>query len=131
MNAVLKGLLKELEKKPGITREEFLKLCHPFEHKNMTKEYTCPVCNKIIPEERVAFLKELNYADVDIYCVNHAINRPVKGIYSGEVGTSDLILCDQVYNDSVRRKLYNTEDLSEEDDIIEEDNSEINNDNKE
>lgn len=93
--------------------------------------YICPVCSVAIPQERVDFLKGLKYSDNDIYCVQHAINRPVKGIYSGEVGTSDLILCDQVYNDSVRRKLYNTEDLSEEDDIIEEDNSEINNDNKE
>lgn len=97
----------------------------------MSLEYKCPICNKAIPEERVAFLKELKYSDTDIYCVNHAINKPVKGIWSGEVGTSDLILCDQVYNDSVRRKLYNAEDLSEEDDIIEEDNSEINEENKE
>ena len=94
-------------------------------------EYKCPVCDALIPDERVAFLKELNYKDIDIYCVKHALNRPIKGIYSGEAGTSDLIFCDQVYNDSVRRKLYNAEDISEEDDIIEEDNSEINNDTKE
>ncbi len=93
-------------------------------------DYKCPICDALIPTERVAFLKELKYKDIDIYCVKHALNRPVKGIWSREVGTSDLILCDQVYNDSVRRKLYNAEDLLEEDDI-EEDNSDINNDNKE
>ncbi len=86
--------------------------------------YKCPICNTEIPEERVAFLKELKYSDNDIYCVNHAVNRPIKAIYSGEVGTSDLIFCEKIYEDSVRNILYNAEQLDEPD-IIEEENKEI------
>jgi hypothetical protein len=34
--------------------------------------------------------------------VEHALDSPRKGIYLGEVGTSDLLIVDKVYNDSVR-----------------------------
>ena len=35
-------------------------------------------------------------------CVEHALDVPRKGIYLGEVGTSELLIVDKVYNDSVR-----------------------------
>lgn len=81
----------------------------------MDKEYRCPACDCIIPEERVNILRELKYSDNDIFCVTHAMNRPVKAIYSGEHGTSDLILCDRVYSDSVRKKFYDAEVDKDED----------------
>jgi hypothetical protein len=35
-------------------------------------------------------------------CVEHALATPRKGIYLGEVGTSQLLIVDKVYDDSVR-----------------------------
>ena len=82
----------------------------------MSKETKCPICKVKIPQERVEFLLELKYNIDDVYCVNHALNRPVKAIYSGEHGTSELIMCDRVYNDSVKHKFYDSERIEEPDD---------------
>jgi len=71
--------------------------------------HKCPVCNNVIPEERIAILRELRYDENSFYCVNHALNKPIKAIYSGENGTSELIMCDRVDNDSVRHKFYDPE----------------------
>ena len=35
-------------------------------------------------------------------CVEHALPVPRKGIYLGEAGTSELLIVDKVYDDSVR-----------------------------
>lgn len=35
-------------------------------------------------------------------CVEHALDMPRKGIYMGEVGTSELRIVNKVYDDSVR-----------------------------
>ena len=35
-------------------------------------------------------------------CVEHALPVPRKGIYLGEAGTSQLLIVDKVYDDSVR-----------------------------
>lgn len=66
----------------------------------------CIVCNCEIIPERVEFLVENNK---EMTCLSHAQPVKLKAIYSGEHGTSDLIFCDRVYDDSVRTKLYNTE----------------------
>jgi hypothetical protein len=79
------------------------------------KKYNCPVCNKLIPQERVEFLLSLNYNE--LYCVDHACARPVKAIYSGENGTSELIFCDRVYNDSVKGKFYDSENIIDPEDV--------------
>jgi hypothetical protein len=34
----------------------------------------------------------------------------LKGVYAGEHGTSDLILCDRVYDDSVRTKFFESDE---------------------
>ena len=70
----------------------------------------CIVCGCEIPNERLEFLIENNR---EICCTKHAQPVKLKAIYSGEHGTSDLIFCDRVYNDSVRTKLYNSEDFEE------------------
>lgn len=53
-------------------------------------------------------------------CVEHALPVPRKGIYLGEAGTSQLLIVDKVYNDSVRSvfrgsgKVSNTDKEEEE-----------------
>jgi hypothetical protein len=78
------------------------------------------VCNAQVPAERVEFLLENNK---EITCIKHAAPVALKAIYSGEFGTSDLIFCDKIYNDSVRSKFYDAEVSDEvgEEDILEED----------
>lgn len=70
----------------------------------------CIVCNCVIPDARIEFLVENNK---EMTCLKHSITKPIKAIYSGEHGTSDLIFCDRVYNDSVRSKFYNAEVIGE------------------
>jgi len=70
----------------------------------------CCVCNKVVPKERVKFLLESGVFEHSITCVAHSLTKPKKGIYSGEPGTSDLIICDKVYNDSVRSKFNEAEE---------------------
>jgi hypothetical protein len=64
--------------------------------------YKCIVSGKIIPQERVEALKSLGIPESRYTCVEHALSVPRKGIYLGEVGTSELLIVDKVYNDSVR-----------------------------
>jgi hypothetical protein len=66
------------------------------------KVYKCVVSGKVIPEERVEALKMLGTPENRWTCVEHALASPRKGIYLGEVGTSELLIVDKVYNDSVR-----------------------------
>ena len=66
------------------------------------KVYKCVVSGKTIPKERVEALKMLGTPESRWTCVEHALESPRKGIYLGEVGTSDLLIVDKVYNDSVR-----------------------------
>ena len=66
------------------------------------KKYTCVVSGKDIPRERVEALKMLGLPESRWTCVEHALATPRKGIYLGEVGTSELLIVDKVYNDSVR-----------------------------
>ena len=65
-------------------------------------EYKCIVSGKIIPPERVEALISLGVPESKWTCVEHALPVPRKGIYLGEVGTSELLIVDKVYNDSVR-----------------------------
>jgi hypothetical protein len=66
------------------------------------KVYKCVVSGKPIPKERIEALKMLGTPESRWTCVEHALDSPRKGIYLGEVGTSDLLIVDKVYNDSVR-----------------------------
>jgi hypothetical protein len=64
--------------------------------------YKCVVSGKEIPQERVEALIMLNIPQSRWTCVEHALPIPRKGIYLGEVGTSELLIVDKVYDDSVR-----------------------------
>lgn len=66
------------------------------------KIYKCIVSGKIIPEERVEALQMLGIPESRWTCVEHALNATRKGVYLGENGTSELLIVDKVYNDSVR-----------------------------
>lgn len=66
------------------------------------KSYKCVVSGEAIPHERVEALISLGIPESRWTCVKHALDVPRKGIYLGEVGTSELLIVDKVYNDSVR-----------------------------
>jgi hypothetical protein len=66
------------------------------------KVYTCVVSGKKIPKERIEALKMLGVPESRWTCVEHALDMPRKGIYMGEVGTSELRIVNKVYDDSVR-----------------------------
>lgn len=68
----------------------------------MKKIYKCIVSGKTIPKERVAALQMLGLPESRWTCVEHALPTPRKGIYLGEAGTSQLLIVDKVYDDSVR-----------------------------
>jgi hypothetical protein len=66
------------------------------------KTHKCVVSGKKIPAERVEALIMLGIPESRWTCVEHALTSPRQGIYLGEVGTSELLIVDKVYNDSVR-----------------------------
>ena len=68
----------------------------------MDKVYRCIVSDKVIPPERVEALQMLGVPESRWTCVEHALPVPRKGIYLGEAGTSQLLIVDKVYDDSVR-----------------------------
>lgn len=68
----------------------------------MSKKYKCVVSGKEIPKARVEALISLGVPEQRWTCIEHALPTPRKGIYLGEVGTSELLIVDKVYNDSVR-----------------------------
>ena len=71
--------------------------------------FNCFVCNKEIVPERVEILLDMGINRNHMTCVHHSTTKPIKGIYMGENGTSELKLCNRVDNDSVRSKLYDAE----------------------
>jgi hypothetical protein len=85
--------------------------------------YKCFVCNQVIPAARVEFL----IGDVtplhELTCLHHSTTSKIKGIYFGEHGTSEIILCDKVYDDDVRSKFTSIEEHSPDtdEDELEED----------
>jgi hypothetical protein len=88
------------------------------------KTYKCIVSGKDIPAERVEALKMLGIPETRWTCVEHALDVPRKGIYLGEAGTSELLIVDKVYNDSVRsvfrgsrKEAANKQEDSEDDTI--------------
>jgi len=62
----------------------------------------CVVCNKPIPIARLEALQSLNTPLTKYTHTQCSTTTKIKGIYLGEVGTSEIKLCDKVYNDSVR-----------------------------
>jgi len=78
------------------------------------RKNTCWDCSCVIPSERLDFLYESGTHPDRLTCIKHSHTTRIKGIYSGEHGTSDIILCDKVYDDSVRSKFREIEETTEE-----------------
>lgn len=66
------------------------------------KSYKCVVSGKKIPAERVEALEMLGIPQHLWTCVEHSLTKPKQGLFLGEVGTSELLVVDKVYDDSVR-----------------------------
>lgn len=66
------------------------------------KIYKCVVSGKPIPSERVEALESLGIPEYMWTCVEHSFVKPKQGLFLGEVGTSELLIVDKVYDDSVR-----------------------------
>lgn len=91
------------------------------------KIYKCVVSGKDIPSERVEALIMLGVPEERWTCVEHAFAAPRKGIYLGENGTSELLIVDKVYNDSVRSVFRNSKkDVTPEEDEIAEPKADYN-----
>lgn len=76
----------------------------------MSTKHKCWDCGKDIPLARAEFLlTDMGLAADQLTCLKHSAITKVQGIYSGENGTSDIILCKKVYNDSVRSKFREEE----------------------
>ncbi len=75
----------------------------------------CIVCGKEIIPERIEALISLGIQKPNWTCVEHSLSKRRMGIYLGEVGTSELLVVDRVYNDSVRGIFKRSEvDVDEE-----------------
>lgn len=66
------------------------------------KKYYCSISGKEIPKERVEALQALGIPEDRWTCVEHSTTKRRQGLYLGENGTSELLIVDKVYNDSVR-----------------------------
>ena len=69
----------------------------------------CYVCEKKIPAERITALKSLGIPNSEWTHAKCSTTQKIKGIYTGEVGTSKLLLVDKLYDDSVRSIFRRTE----------------------
>ncbi|NBQ67282.1 MAG: hypothetical protein EBU46_00010 [Nitrosomonadaceae bacterium] len=68
----------------------------------------CVVCDCKLTKERLAALKSLNAPKTRWTCVKDSTVKKVLGQYAGEVGTSDMFLCDRIDEDSVRSMFRKT-----------------------
>jgi hypothetical protein len=98
------------------------------------KSHKCVVSGKTIPKERVEALKMLGTPENLWTCVEHSLAKPKQGLFLGEVGTSELLLVDKVYDDSVRSvfrgaKRDASQEQEDDDDLVDKptyDNKELN-----
>lgn len=79
--------------------------------------FKCCICDKGIQPARVEFLLEQGTPPSNLTCLIHSPTRRIKGLYSGENGTSDLILCNKVYDDSVRSIFRSAEPKESEEEV--------------
>ena len=80
----------------------------------------CVVCLKAIPAARIEALVSMNTPHFKYTHTQCSTTTKIKGIYLGEAGTSEIKLCDKIYNDSVRsvfrRAEVGADDSDESDD---------------
>lgn len=68
----------------------------------MSKTYNCYVCGKPIPAARISALQMIGTLQSNWTHVGCSQEQKKKGVFMGEVGTSELKIVDKLYNDSVR-----------------------------
>ena len=66
------------------------------------KIYLCAISGKKIPKERVEALKMLGTSENLWTCVEHSTTKPRQGVYLGEAGSSQILMVDKVFDDTVR-----------------------------
>lgn len=76
---------------------------------------TCVVCLKKLPAIRIKALQDMSIPFHKWAHTSCSQITKIKGVYLGENGTSELQLCDKVYNDSVRSVFHGAEATSSED----------------
>lgn len=81
----------------------------------MEKVYLCVVSGKAIPPERVEALRELGVPETQWTTVDNSLTKKKKGIFMGEHGTSELLVVDKVYDDSVR-SMFRSSGTEDDDD---------------
>ena len=69
---------------------------------SITRPTDCVICFKPIPAARVEALVSMKTDPSRWTHVGCSTTTKIKGIYMGEVGTSEIKLCDKIYSDSVR-----------------------------
>jgi hypothetical protein len=65
----------------------------------------CIVCQQSLAPERIEALEFLGTPKNEFTCKEHSLARPLKGIYSGEYGTSQLFLARSLGTDGVDRNI--------------------------
>ena len=71
----------------------------------------CVICNCELSTERVEALEFLNTPRNQWACVPHSQVRKVKGVFLGEVGTSQMLRVSGVGPDRVEREEVNPESI--------------------
>lgn len=75
----------------------------------------CSVCEKPVPVDRIKALIDLGVNPTQWTHTKCSQVKKIKGIYLGEVGTSEIKLCNKIYNDSVRSVFRHAEADSDSD----------------
>jgi hypothetical protein len=89
--------------------------------KVVKKEPTaCVICHKEIPKARIEALQSLKTPFTKYTHVGCSTTAKIKGIYMGEAGTSEIKLCDKIYNDSVR-SVFKRAEVDDSDDTDDKD----------
>ena len=76
----------------------------------------CVICDKPIPANRLEALVLMNTPVSKYTHTKCSTVTKIKGIYLGEVGTSEIMLCDKLYNDSVRSVFRRADAIDEDED---------------
>ena len=90
-----------MSKKKSTVSSSQLILGSPIKNNMKAKVPThCIICSKVIPQARIDALISLNTPYSKFTHTQCSTTTKIKGIYLGEVGTSEIKLCDKIYNNS-------------------------------
>ena len=108
-------MAKKKQKKGTASVSDILGGAKPKKVQAPEEHIGCVVCLKEIPAARLKALREMN-TPLHKYTHTHCSTvTKIKGLYLGEVGTSEIMFCDKIYNDSVRSVFRSSENKEDED----------------